>query len=234
MAEGFVHCPICQQQVNQDLINAHIDSGCQDEPTPKTRKPATQPSKLFPQKVTKPFERLATPNYDLLKDGPLRKKLTDHGLSTAGTRQLQVLRHSEWITQWNANCDATKPKTKSELKREMEVWERTQGGQSRSNSSNSGAQIRDKDFDAMAWSTKHDGDFRDLIVNARKKIPKVARTEEHTPEEPATPPPINTIRTDGRYVPMHLSPTSFAMRETLPGDMRFQPNYDPDAPPSLL
>lgn len=66
----------------------------------------------------------------------------------------------------------------------MDIWERTQGGRAPSTSSHSGAQIRDKDFDGMAWSTKHDGDFRSLIVNARKKVVKPSIPEEAKQDEP--------------------------------------------------
>jgi E3 ubiquitin-protein ligase RAD18 len=116
----------------------------------------------------------------MLKDGPLRKKLTDQGLSATGSRTLMIQRYTEWITLWNANCDATKPKSKGELKREMEVWERTQGGRAPSSgiSHISGAQIRDKDFDGAAWSSKHDGDFQMLIANARRKAQVKPSTSE--------------------------------------------------------
>lgn len=107
----------------------------------------------------------------MIKENPLRKKLTDAGLSAAGNRQLLERRYTEWITLWNANCDAAKPKSKGELKRELDIWEKTQGGRvAVSSSSQMGAQIRDKDFDGKAWSTKHDSDFQQLIANARRKV----------------------------------------------------------------
>lgn len=172
--------------VKEDTINAHIDRNCSDPVTPKPRKTTFQPPPpTFSSKPIKPFERLAQVNYSMMKDVPLRKKLTDAGLSAAGSRQLLQQRYSEWITLWNANCDATKPKSKGELKREMDVWERTQGG--RAMGSTAGSHIRDKDFDGSAWSTKHDGDFKNLIANARKKIAKAVVAVEEKKDEPAPP-----------------------------------------------
>jgi E3 ubiquitin-protein ligase RAD18 len=164
-----VQCPICQKDVKTEAINAHIDRNCVDEPTSKFSKISIQPSSssATSQKPVKQPDRLAALNYGMVKDNALRKKLTDLGISAAGSRQLMERRYTEWVTLWNANCDATKPKTKGELKRDLEVWEKTQGG--RASASNMGAQIRDKDFDGVAWSSKHDDSFRQLIANARRK-----------------------------------------------------------------
>jgi E3 ubiquitin-protein ligase RAD18 len=119
----------------------------------------------------------------MIKENPLRKKLTDAGLSAAGNRPLLERRYTEWITLWNANCDAAKPKSKGELKRELDIWEKTQGGRvTASSSSQMGALIKDKDFDGKAWSTKHDSDFQQLIANARRKVKVPSSTP--TPSDP--------------------------------------------------
>jgi E3 ubiquitin-protein ligase RAD18 len=125
----------------------------------------------------------------MVKDGPLKKKLMDQGLSAAGSRQMLERRYSEWITLWNSNCDARIPKGKNELRRELDVWERTQGGRAQaSGSMNPGAQIREKDFDGQAWATKHDDSFRDLIAAARRKLPPKATPALAPPDlEPAEP-----------------------------------------------
>lgn len=160
-------------------INKHIDDGCPDEPQPfpHITKPGSRNSKgsvKSPTPITeKPIkrpERLPQLNYSMIKDNVLKKKLTEWGISAAGNRQLLEKRCREWITLWNANCDATKPKSKGELKRELEIWERTQGGRATTSSSTQmGAIIRDKEFDRDAWSDKHNGDFKQLIADARRK-----------------------------------------------------------------
>lgn len=156
----------------------------------------------------------------MLKDGPLRKKLTDHGLSAAGSRQLLVQRHTEWITLWNANCDATKPKTKGELKREMDVWERSQGGQARPRENHlNGAQIKDKDFDGAAWSNKHDGDFRTLIENARRKVVKPFANGNGESSTGTTP--TTDVEMGSATPEVGLKPSSLPTREILPEKSRF-------------
>ncbi|TVY75648.1 Postreplication repair E3 ubiquitin-protein ligase rad18 [Lachnellula suecica] len=190
--EGFIECPVCQKMVKLELINPHLDRGCMDEPTrPKTGRigplPNTAPP---PPKETKRPERLAQLNYSMVKDVPLRKKLTDQGLSAAGSRQMLERRYAEWITLWNSNCDARIPKGKNELRRELEVWEKTQGGRA-SATVNPGAQIKEKDFDGKAWASQHDDSFRDLIANARRKLPPKPVAPPPHPDESTIPEPSN-------------------------------------------
>jgi len=176
--DGFVQCPVCQKFVKEDTINSHLDRNCMEEPRiTKPLSKATSNPKPPDKHITRP-ERLPQLHYSMVKDNVLRKKLSDLGISAGGSRQLLEKRYTEWVTLWNANCDATKPKSKSELKKELGVWERTQGSIAGSSKQDPGAQIRDKDFDGKAYSTKYDDSFKQLIANARKK-PAV---------RPATPP----------------------------------------------
>jgi E3 ubiquitin-protein ligase RAD18 len=167
--EGFVQCPVCQKSVKEDAINAHLDRNCEDVPPTKPRSTASATNFGAPDKPIPRPERLPQLHYSMVKDNILRKKLADLGLSTGGTRQQLEKRYTEWVTLWNANCDATKPKGKGELKRELDIWERTQGSRAGSSKQDSGAQIREKDFDGQAWSSMHGNTFRELIANARKR-----------------------------------------------------------------
>jgi E3 ubiquitin-protein ligase RAD18 len=97
--------------------------------------------------------------------------MSELGLSTAGSRQMLEMRHREWIMIWNANCDSARPKKRSELMRDLDIWERTLGARAQLGSfsaSSSTPQIKDKDFDGIAWGSKHDDSFKALIANARK------------------------------------------------------------------
>lgn len=103
--------------------------------------------------------------------------MAELGLSTAGSRQMLEKRHQEWVTIWNANCDSVKPKKRSELLQDLEVWEKTMGSRAptMSRAANMGAQIKDKDFDGAAWASRHDTSFKDLIARARSSRSNVAQ-----------------------------------------------------------
>jgi E3 ubiquitin-protein ligase RAD18 len=45
-------------------------------------------------------------------------------LSTSGSKSEMIARHSYFINLYNSNVDATNPKNKGELLREMKKWER--------------------------------------------------------------------------------------------------------------
>ncbi|KAF3483314.1 postreplication repair E3 ubiquitin-protein ligase rad18 [Arthroderma uncinatum] len=107
-------------------------------------------------------------NYALFKDNSLRKKLKELGIPDSGPKPILQKRHTEWMNLWNANCDAINPKSKRDLLRDLDMWERTQGGLAVSQSSSrSNSSIMKKDFDVSAWSETHDDDYRKLIANAR-------------------------------------------------------------------
>ncbi|OKP13362.1 Postreplication repair E3 ubiquitin-protein ligase rad18 [Penicillium subrubescens] len=127
-------------------------------------------SRQPPISPSKPLDRLPAMNYSLLKDIQLRKKFRDLGIPDWGPRQLLQRRHTEWMNLWNANCDSTFPKTKKDLLRELDIWERTQGGFAPTQSSLMPTNtVMAKDFDAAQWSVNHETDFKRLIANARKK-----------------------------------------------------------------
>ncbi|KAL2070397.1 hypothetical protein VTL71DRAFT_13423 [Oculimacula yallundae] len=197
--DGYVICPVCSKQVKETSINSHLDRDCADEPRISKSKTMGRISKqgsaqnpLTISDVPKRPERLAQINFSMMKENALRKKLGDMGISNLGNRPLLERRFTEWITLWNANCDARKPRTKNELKRELEIWERTQGG--RAPASNYGSsiasQVKDKDFDGKAYSNTHDDSFRKLIANARKK--------------PAAKPPTPDTSSSGVQTPVIL------------------------------
>ena len=170
--------------MKEDKINAHLDRNCEDQPPTRPRDKAVTFG-ATDKPIIRP-ERIPQLHYSMVKDNILRKKLADLGLSAGGTRQQLEKRYTEWVTLWNANCDATKPKGKGELKRELDVWERTQGSRAGSSKQDSGSQIREKDFDGQAWSSRHDDTFRQLIANARKKVPV----------KPTTPPAVGSGMVD--------------------------------------
>ncbi|KAK4240381.1 hypothetical protein C8A03DRAFT_42098 [Achaetomium macrosporum] len=187
--DGLVACPICWSRMKPWQVDRHLDTSCPGSPQPQNASSSTAKTRggssfgaartpfQNPPTPTKPPERLPALAYSMLKDTALRKKMAELGLSTSGSRQMLEKRHQEWVTIWNANCDSARPKKRSELLHDLEVWERTMGTRAptMSRSANLGAQIKDKDFDGAAWAAKHDMSFKDLIAKARNSKNKVHR-----------------------------------------------------------
>jgi E3 ubiquitin-protein ligase RAD18 len=142
-------------------------------PSPK-KKPAERTAplglSLQPRQHNTNLERLPALNYSMLKDNALRKRMAELGISSQGSRSLLERRHKEYITIWNANCDAARPKSRYELLRQLDAWERSQGGRAPivGRAVQNAAVIKDKDFDGSAWATQHNDSFKDLIASARK------------------------------------------------------------------
>lgn len=194
--DGLVACPICSWRMKPEKVDRHLDTDCPGEPRPqpsesKPRKFGFQNSRPAANTPTKPQERLSPLNYSMMKEAALKKRLLEIGISSWGSRQLLEKRHREWVMIWNANCDSARPKTKSELLRDLDTWERTQGGSAppNSHSANLGAQIKDKEFDGMGWASKHSDSFKDLIANARKSRQKADGTSQESSNEARNQPP---------------------------------------------
>lgn len=171
-------CPICSARMKEVLVNGHIDTSCPGPGDHSSSHPhnISSPSVTTNLRLQRPrFEPtpLPTLNYSLLSDTNLRKKLKDQGISNTGNRPALERRHREWLTIWNANCDASNPRSKVELLRELDTWERIQGGPGTSRNYTTGSgglPIASKDFDSAAWSSKHVSAYRSLIEEAGRNI----------------------------------------------------------------
>jgi len=189
--DGLVACPVCSQRMKEAQVFTHLDQCTGDlpkKPVRSTPTPIRQNGYAIQTKPQSQLERLPAISYSMFKEGPLRKKLQELGISATGTKAMLEKRHKEWMTLWNANCDSLQPKKKSELLRELDSWERTQGAfaSTSSKAANLGAQIRAKDFDGAAWASKHDDSFKDLIAQARKSKQKAQGPAKDTSEDNST------------------------------------------------
>ncbi|KAG0651238.1 RING-type E3 ubiquitin transferase rad18 [Hyphodiscus hymeniophilus] len=203
-----IECPMCNDSFpTERAVEAHLDH-CNGDPPSKKQRPRSTQTSLQPQPVskanTKRPERLAALNYSMVKDNALRKKMIDMGISASGSRPSLEKRYTEWVTLWNANCDSKTPKGSRELKRELDVWERTQGvGAPMASRMNPGGNIRDKDFDGLAWSRSNDDAFKDLVAQARKK--RAVKTAEE-PQNPATSEQSTSSVHNPSYIPQLVIP----------------------------
>ena len=170
--DGRVECPLgCGKRMKIEAVEPHLDK-CEDEKqqvsrakshTPisiSSRPPSTQPSRSF--------DRISELNYSLLTESKLRAKLSTSNIPNWGPKQLMIKRHTEWVNLWNANCDSQHPRSEKELLRELEQWERTQGGRAPVQNGVSSTVMR-KDFDGEAWTRKNRGEFGRLIEEARRR-----------------------------------------------------------------
>ncbi|KAL5336405.1 hypothetical protein BJX70DRAFT_284134 [Aspergillus crustosus] len=176
--DGLVSCPICAKRMKEGAVFRHLDTCTGGTIASKPAgfgSLASTSRKPFLDSTEKPPERLPHLNYDILKETVLRKKLKDLGIPGWGPRPLLQRRHTEWMNLWNANCDSRTPKPKRDLLRELEVWERTQGGNSTAPTDSASSVMR-KDFDTAGWSTMHGNDFKQLIASARLKNDAVIRS----------------------------------------------------------
>ena len=136
---------------------------------------------------TQPSEepkRLIRPVYHLKKDRDLKGLLTEFELSTVGTKEKLVDRHSQWINLYNGNLDASEAnrKSNSQLKKELEAWERTQsssnarsGGGSNSNKASVTDKISEQQLNS--WVRDHREHFTDLTKMAIKTALKNRRVK---------------------------------------------------------
>ncbi|KAH7115999.1 hypothetical protein B0J11DRAFT_495293 [Dendryphion nanum] len=187
--DGLVRCPVCKTPMKEEQVYLHLDTCTgEQEPVPK-RSTRSKTTVIFPGRPRNPPKeaspaptRLPGLNYALFKEQPLARKLKEIGIPHNGRKDLLVRRHIEWVNLWNANCDSSESnrKSKRELLKELDIWERTQGGQAGIKDS----EFMKKDFDGRGHMATHKNQFDDLIANARKN--RSRRKSEENKDETQT------------------------------------------------
>lgn len=115
-----------------------------------------------PSMSAAPRKKLVRPNYDMVKLPDLKRLLEEHRLASSGDRKRLVERHRMWANLFNANLDASEKmrKTESQLRRELETWERAQDHALHH------CGVSEKR--AKTWTTDYADDFRRLAQQARE------------------------------------------------------------------
>lgn len=215
--DGLVACPMCHIRMKEEAVFTHLDQ-CKGSPTQAKssmtqRKQPTSVAYSVPS-PTKARQRLGALNYSLLTETALRRKLAEIGIPSLGSKPLMQRRHMEWMNLWNASCDSSAPKTKRELLRELDIWERTQGRQIANAQAPSG--VMAKDFDVDSWTKSNRDDFTDLIRKAKEKShgpqpigSKLEAThEEATTQSPSLKAPANSIHSSTQAPMVDLTTTA--------------------------
>ena len=176
--DGLVECIMegCDARMKEADVSKHLDDvhfNPAPKPSSRTSNFATQ-SSVPRQSSSKPQpafhpKPLPTLSYNLLKDKALREKLHSLGIPSHGNRPLLERRHREWMTLWNANCDATHPKSKRELLKQLDEWERTQAFPTVHRGPKE-SQVANKEFDGGQWASQHSGEFDSLVEKARRQV----------------------------------------------------------------
>ncbi|KAL8699138.1 MAG: hypothetical protein Q9224_001547 [Gallowayella concinna] len=208
---GSAACPICGQRMKEEAVFLHLDThdGTNTTLSPEPKNRERSPSVEIERSSTKlkPPERLPQLNYSLMKDVALRKKLFDLGIPNTGPRSLLIRRHAEWINIVNANADSSKPKSKREMLRELDIWDRSTGRSIANGGSelNIAGSVMRKDFDAASWSLNHNSDFQNLISKARQTGRSAKPPEEGS-----------TLLRASREQETHPSPDGVLLTDSLP------------------
>lgn len=176
--DGLVACPMCTQRMKEEFVFSHLDR-CDGSSKTTQTPPPSLPKRLQPERQPpSPAKHLPHLNYSLLKDNALKKKLQELGIPTWGTRQLLTRRHRQWVDISNANSDSPRPKSTAQLLKELDTWERTQGGLAPGQGQTGPTGVMRKDFNGEEWTGRHKNQFDDLITQARAKRQKIATTED--------------------------------------------------------
>ena len=251
--DGMVACPCCTRRVKESTINQHLDrciqglptspepSATPQPPTTTTNGPSSTSSLAFAQRTKSPAlvpqpkqqDRLPSMNYALYTEASLRKKLKELGIPNHGSKELMRKRHTEWMNLWNANCDSSKPRSKRELLRDLDTWERTLGRQEQKGTADG---VMVKDFDRDGWVRNQKGEFDDLIKRAREGRKKAVEAGEEQEQEQEQEKKEGNGRTDDVYPakdatmddvpPLAGAAVSSAQQESLNGELK---NDVPDA-----
>lgn len=152
-------------------------------------------------------KRIIRPHYHGQREKDLRKLLKDAGLSSIGSRDRLVERHTQWVNLWNANVDAspTLRISTSLLRARLRDWERkVLDGPSASSNANTSVNVNSNtntntnanaqantnskstltaSVTSHAWIRAHRDQFRELTRAARASA---RRDRERLQEGPAS------------------------------------------------
>lgn len=187
---NFGECPVCGKRMPiADIESSHI-AECLSGKNANTPLKKSEPSKRgFSGFVTTEHEdmtkKIGAIAYNLYTYSKLQELLRKLGIPATGSKDQMEQRHKQWVTLWNANADSEHPEPKSYLLLKLSKWEK----QLHTNKNASKLDI--KKMNNGEWVTQHQGEFTDLLAQAKASAKKAASKKaklENTmaPEEQQT------------------------------------------------
>ena len=246
--DGLVACPLCGRRMVEEAVFNHLDK-CTGEEEKSIENHKTniifhsrEPTLQSPSKQTKTsMERLPQLNYTLLKDNALRRKLQELGIPTWGPRQLLIKRHTEWVDIYNSNSDCLRPRSVKDLLKDLDAWERSQGGLAPTQGNSTTTGVMKKDFDQEDWKDRHKDHYNELIASAkaRRSVPTKEREEAST-EKGSLPQDskimignsiLVTTETNDHHLPATMTDANPVSKEST---LKEAPTNDPTSPVNVM
>jgi E3 ubiquitin-protein ligase RAD18 len=175
-AQGLVACPCCGVRMKNELVYTHLDRCEGLKPPAASPKPKSMTA--APRAPAPPPQYLPFLSYQLLNEKALRGKLAALCLPTTGGKPAMQRRHEYYVNLFNANCDSDSPRSARALLRDLDAWERTMAtgpvgahalAMRGDGAPQVGAEVMKKDFDGRRWADAHEGQFKDLVAEARAR-----------------------------------------------------------------
>ncbi|GAV48948.1 hypothetical protein ZYGR_0N03530 [Zygosaccharomyces rouxii] len=150
-------------------------------------------------------ERLPKINFTSMSLSQIKQKLASLSLPTHGSRQNMIARYNHYEVLWNSNfCDAIEPVDESELRRQLASWEASNNPSNgnngtniiskmmrRANQGNSYqkllADFKTDNFQRKSWILMFRKDFKNLIQEAKRSIPRESKTTGSVDNQIAVP-----------------------------------------------
>ncbi|OBZ85977.1 Postreplication repair E3 ubiquitin-protein ligase rad18 [Choanephora cucurbitarum] len=116
-SENMVECPICQQSMQQAVVNIHLDRCLKgDRSIPVVHQTTSQQPTVMTLPITKSKpsavylgQRPIQQVFGVKKDKEIKSLLKSYHLPDHGDRKQMIWRYTEYVTMWNANNDSESP-----------------------------------------------------------------------------------------------------------------------------
>lgn len=206
---SLVPCPVCNKfftvtEIEKTHLASCLSGTDSKNSIPSSFKPLSKSTtastssvqtSIFTQSPSsrRQYTKLPKPGTTNIKLRDLKTRLQKLGIPSHGTQAELVQREAEWITLWNANCDARRPKPKSMLLRDLDATMRDKqiaeaggldGGNTTTTTATGASKKRKYTAEsARAYSKRENATFKELTKRARASFKKKGEMTEDTDDK---------------------------------------------------